>query len=138
MKDKFNIHRDSELWDYVGKVEVTQELVDFFEEERKRKKRENQSEFRHIAFEIIDDENIYSSITNKPISTSEQVEINILLEQAYDAINSLTEIEKRRFILNKIVGLTALEIANLEKVSIKRIEKSIANAKKKIMQYKNF
>lgn len=114
--NEIEIHKDSEIWKYEGQVVFTQELVDFFEDERKRVKRENQSDFRHIAFENLENESTYKAIVNKKKSVDEQVELNILLKEVGEALDKLTFVEKKRFILNKIYGYTIKSIAeNCEK-----------------------
>lgn len=135
--NELEIHKDSEIWKYEGQVEFTQELVEFFEEERKRAMREEKSDHRHIAFKNLDDYATYKSIINKNITVDEKVEINILLEQVNLALNKLTDVEKKRYILNKIYGYTIKNIAEVEKVSPKRIEKSLKNANLKMKMFLN-
>lgn len=137
MNDKNKIHKSSEIWQYEGLVEFTPKLVDFFEGERKRVNREIQNDFRHIAFEDIDNDGVQSSIKGKILSTEEQFEINMILEKVYKTLDTLTEVEQRRFKLNRIVGLTIKEIAKLENVTIFAVKKSLRSAKSKIADIRN-
>lgn len=133
--DKNKIHKDSEIWNYEGKVEFTQELIDFFEEERKRIKRENQQIHRNIAFE---DMNILLQQMkgSKTTSLEREVENNILLQDIFNVIKNCTSTEQNRFILHRILGLTLIEIAERENVTKVAVLKSIKKVDKKLMNLK--
>ncbi len=126
------IHRDSEILNYEGQIEFTPELVEFFEEERKRKQRVKRHDDRNIAFENLDFYSNENLITRKEVAVDTQVETNILLKQVFDIIDTFTEVEKRRFILNRVVGLKMIEIAEMEKVHKSAVKFSIDNAEKKL------
>lgn len=128
MIEKQKIHKDSEIWRYANEIEFTNELVDFFEEERKRIKREKQSDFRHIAFESLDNHTTYNYIKNKRYSVEEQV----MLNQIYSELNNVSEVERRRYVLHKIYGLKKVEIAEKEGVSESAIRKSIKCTEQKL------
>jgi len=52
-----------------------------------------------------------------------------------DALNTLTETQKRRFILHKGEGYTTRKIAVIERVSQASVQESISGAEKKIKKY---
>lgn len=130
--NNLEIHRDSEILKYEGQIEFTPELVEFFEEERKRKQRVKRHDDRTIAFENLDFYSNENLITRKEVAVDTQVETNILLKQVFDVIDTFTEVEKRRFILNRVVGLKIVEIAEMEKVNKVAVKLSINNAEKKL------
>lgn len=130
--ENVEIHRDSEILKYEGQIEFTPELVEFFEEERKRKQRVKRHDDRTIAFENLDFYSNENLITRKEVAVDTQVETNILLKQVFDVIDTFTEVEKRRFILNRVVGLKIVEIAEMEKVNKVAVKLSINNAEKKL------
>ncbi len=132
--DKKKIHKDSEIWNYEGQVEFTKELVDFFEEERKFLERQRKRDSRNLAFEDIELDKVQNQIRAKGLEVDKQAEINILLEKTMVLLNNLTEVEKRRFKLNRIYGLTVSEIATLENVSANVVSKSIKKALKKLQE----
>lgn len=128
----FKIHRDSEIWRYEGQIEFTQELVDFYEQERKKIQNESKNDSRNTSLENIYLDSTYKLLVKKPKSVDEQVLSNILMQQIFDAMKTLTEVEKRRFILNRIGGLKIVEIAELEKVSSVTAKLSIDSAERKL------
>lgn len=130
--NKFKIHKDSEIWNYDGKVKFIRELVDFFEEERKKVVRDDKSDGRHIAFEDLDDDSTYNLIVKKDLGVPEKVEINFIFEEVYKVLANATKLERERFFLNKINGLKIIEIAKLENVSEFAVRKSVKAVSNKI------
>ncbi len=130
--NKFKIHKDSEIWNYEGKIEFTKELIEFFEEERKKVVRDDKSDGRHIAFEDLDCDSIYNSIVKKDLGVAEKVEINILMDSIYNILETLTEVEKRRFTLHKIIGFKIVEIAELENVDSSSVRETINSVQRKL------
>lgn len=136
--NEIEIHKDSEIWKYEGQVVFTQELVNFFEDERKFEERQRKSDARNIAFENLDLDKVQNQIRTKVLDVDKQVEVKILLEKTYELLKTLTEVEQRRFKLNRLNGLTVSEIAVLENVSVYAVSKSIINANEKLIKARNF
>ncbi len=135
--NELEIHKDNEIWQYEGQVVFTQELVNFFENERKFEARQRKSDARNIAFENLDLDKVQSQIRRRTLDVDEQVEVKILLEKTYELLKMLTDVEQRRFKLNRLNGLTVSEIAVLENVSVYAVSKSIINAKEKLKKARN-
>ncbi len=133
--DKKKIHKNSEIWNYDGQVEFTQELVDFFEDERKRVKREQQQNNRNLAFEDMDIVLQQLNI-NKKTSLEKKVENNILIQDIFKILKSCTSLEQSRFIKHRVFGFTLTDIAKCENVSKMAVLKSIKKVDKKLTYFK--
>ena len=69
------------------------------------------------------------SIVDEPEEFDEARKRDALAEQA---LNKLTEVQRRRYLMHVVDGLTTREIAGIEGVNQSKISKSLAAAKKKI------
>ncbi len=130
------IHKDSEIWQYEGLVEFTDELIEFFEKERKRKEREEKRDFRHIAFEQLDDEVVQITGAKKQVSVERKVEISFEMDLLEEFLNSLTEKQKNRYCLHKLLNMTYEEVAKKEGVSKMTVWESIQQVEKKLKKLK--
>ncbi len=132
MIDKNKIHKNSEIWQYEGLVEFTEELIEFFEDERKRNKRETMSDHRHLAFEELDSNTIYKSIKNKEISLECKVELLEELNEVRAFLDSLTEKQRKRYCLHKFFGMSFEKIAIMENLNKKTVWESVHQVEEKI------
>ncbi len=130
------IHKNSEIWQYEGLVEFSDELIEFFDEERKRTEREEKNNFRHIAFEGIDNEAVQIANAKKQLSVERKVEISSVIEQLNEFLNTLTEKQKNRHCLYKLFNMTYGEIAKNEGVSKISIWETIQQGEKKLKNFK--
>lgn len=87
---------------------------------------------KHIEHSEVYEETLNNRIMNKPISIEEEVEEKLLFEELKNAINQLTDIQKKRVILYYFENKTLKEIAKQEDCSIKNVHKSIEQAIEKI------
>jgi RNA polymerase sigma-70 factor (ECF subfamily) len=134
------IHRDSELNVWVKKVEVTDELIECFEDFRKTKNNQKKSDERHIDFRGIENVENEAIIIHSEKSIEEIIFEDEKKEQIHLALSSLTEIQRRRVMLYYFDDLKLDAIAKLENVYISAVERSIKKAEKSIAKYilKNF
>jgi len=121
-------------------VEVSKEVFEVMKDfELKEKSQKNKID-RHITRFEYTDEELYNNAVNKSIDIEDLIERNILIEELKEAINNLSEIQKRRIIRYYFENYTVEEIANLEftthqaickslKKSLKLLEKLINNKK---------
>ena len=134
------IHRDSELNEWIKKVEVTDELIECFDDFRKTRNNQKKSDERHIDFRGVEYAENEAIIVHSKKSIEEIMFEDEKKEQMHLALSSLTEIQRRRVILYYFDELTLFEIAEFENVYISAVERSIKKAEKNIVQYflKNF
>ncbi len=132
--DKKQIHIDSEIWDYDGQIEFTPELIEFYEQERRKEERMRKRDRRHISFKKLDTDSINKLIVQKPVSIEREIESKILLANVFETIETFTETEKRRYILNKIYGMKIVDIAKMEQVDSSSVRESIKKSQEKILK----
>ena len=134
------IHRDSELNVWIKKVEVTDELIECFENFRKTINNQNKSDERHIDFRSVENAEKEAIIIHSAKSIEEIIFEDQKKEQLHLALSSLTEIQRRRVMLYYFDDLTLEGISVTENVSIATVQESIKQAEKSIAKYflKNF
>lgn len=79
----------------------------------------------HIEHSELRDETLYNRCLKKPIDILEQVEKNILISNIMNAINQLTEIQKRRIKMYYLENMSTKSIALIENCSSHYIRVSI-------------
>lgn len=92
----------------------------------------------HIEHSEIYENNLYERATNKPLKVEEIVESIILDEKLKNAINNLSDIQKRRIKMYYFDDLTQQEIANIEGTSIRAVQYTLNDAienLKKILKF---
>ncbi len=134
------IHRDSELNEWIKKVEVTDELIECFDEFRKVKNNQKKSDERHIDFRGVDNAENEAIIIHSEKTIEEIIFEDERKEQLHLALSSLTDIQRRRVLLYYFDDMTLKAIAKLENVHISAVERSIKKAERSIAKYilKNF
>jgi RNA polymerase sigma-70 factor (ECF subfamily) len=109
-------------------VEVTKEIFDVFEEGRRQKIREENEFSRHgDKYEKLPYEDLPDWY-----NLSEHVEHRDNLKKIMDILDSCTEIQKERFLLNTIHGMTYREIAEAELCSWQAVKHSVGQVWDKI------
>ncbi len=93
---------------------------------------------RHREYTELTDETLHSRAVNKPKSLEESFFDGLRDEQLWFAIEELTEIQRRRFILHYEFGLTYGQIAVVEGCSRQSATRSITRAKETIRQQLKF
>ncbi|MCL2545598.1 MAG: hypothetical protein FWE06_00190 [Oscillospiraceae bacterium] len=87
----------------------------------------------------LQDEELYNRALHKPQSIEDTVLDALYTELFAQAVDELSEVQKRRFILHHDVGLTSEKIAVIEGCTDRAVRYSIALAKEAIKQnLKNF
>ena len=92
---------------------------------------------RHIEHSELYEGTLNERAVDKPISLEDIVENTIINEEIRKAIDSLSEIQKRRIKLYYFEGLTQQEIANKEGASLRAVQytlNSAMNELKKILK----
>lgn len=110
-------------------VEVTAEVFEVFEDDRKLKERQRNERRFHYDKRVIEDY-IIANEQSRFLKSAEDIYID--REAIKKALDSCTPIQRRRFCLNKIYGYTYAEIAKLEGCSINVIFKSVSAVTKKV------
>lgn len=88
----------------------------------------------HIEHSEIYEENLYKRAYNKPISLEEFVETKIVNDKLKEAINHLSEIQKRRIINYYFYDMTQREIAEKEGTSIRAVQYTLNSALKELYE----
>jgi RNA polymerase sigma-70 factor (ECF subfamily) len=129
------IHKNSELNEWIKKVEVTDELIECFEDFRKKKNNQSKSDKRHIDYKSVENAENEAIIIYSKKSIEEIIFEDERKEQTHLALSSLTVIQRRRVMLYYFDDLTLEAIAKLENVHVTKIHKSIKQAEKNIAKY---
>ncbi|MCI8547807.1 MAG: hypothetical protein HFJ38_02830, partial [Bacilli bacterium] len=110
--------------------------------EEKRKEKSQQNKFdRHIEHSEIYDNKLPSRVMDKPISLEDEFENRLIYKELKKAINSLSELQKRRIQMYYFENKTLREIAKIEGCAIMSVKNSldvaINNLEKKLKKFKN-
>jgi RNA polymerase sigma-70 factor (ECF subfamily) len=93
---------------------------------------------RHIEFLELSDEELFSRARANPKTVEEAILDKLFDEQFQQIIDELPEIQRRRFIRHYEMGLSFIQIAELEGCTPKAVEFSVKLAKKKVHElFKN-
>ena len=87
---------------------------------------------RHIEHSEIYENTLNSRAVDKPVSLEQEVENKIMVDELKDAINLLSEVQKRRLKMYYFEDMTLKQIADIEGCSPKNVFKSIEQAKENI------
>ena len=113
-------------------IEVSAEIFEVYEDERKYKERQRNEIRRHYDKRQLEDYIIANEINKYSLQLPEEVYLN--REKVKEALSLCTPTQRRRFCLNKIYGYSCEEIAKIEGCAKNAVVKSIAAAMKKIRQ----
>jgi RNA polymerase sigma-70 factor (ECF subfamily) len=95
-------------------IEVSQELYLEFEGFQKADKKQQNFHERHIARHELSDEHINGRTVHTPKNVDEIIADEERAKTLYEAIAELPRIQRRRFVLYHMDGLTYEQIANIE------------------------
>ena len=129
------INKDSELNVWIKKVEVTDELIECFENFRKTINNQKKSDERHIDFRSVENAEKEAIIIHSAKSIEEIIFEDEKKEQLHLALSSLTKIQRRRIMLYYFDEFNLEEIAITENVSIAVVQRSIKKAEKNITKF---
>ena len=125
----------------IQEVEISNIIKEaLIKEKRKEKKQQNEFD-RHIEHSEIYENKLPFRVMAKPISLEEQFENKLINKELKDAINSLSELEKRRIQMYYFENKTLREIAEIEGCAIMSVKDSldiaISKIEKKLKNFKN-
>ncbi len=130
-KDK--IHKNNEILNYEGKVEFSEELVSFYEKERKLKEKVRKEKSRHENLTPnLELDELHSKMN---YGVEEEVLYNELVETLQKGLETLTDKQKQRFIMNKFENKSILQISNELGASSSSVSESITQAEKKLKKF---
>lgn len=87
---------------------------------------------RHIEHSEIYENTLNSRAVDKPVNLEQEVENKIMVDELKNAINLLSEVQKRRLKMYYFEDMTLKQIADIEGCSPKNVFKSIEQAKENI------
>lgn len=116
------------------RVEVNKEIYQAFDRFELDDLSELNEFDNHIEHSEIYENNLNDRAMDKPLGVDEIVETTIINEELRKAINSLSEIQKRRIQMYYFDGLTQQEIANKEGTSLRAVQYTLNNAIKELKE----
>lgn len=116
------------------KVNVSKSIYDIFDKFELDDLKELNEYDRHLEHSELLDNDLYKRSTYKSKLPEEIVEEIIELKELHNALNSLSEIQKRRIKMYYFKDLNLREIANIEKCSIMSVKNSIDAGIKKMKE----
>lgn len=137
-KDKYYISfKDSVENDC--RIEINKEIFETYIKSKKAYIKIKNETSRHLEQIILTDEELYNKSKIKGKSTEDIVIDNIEQRKIYEAKKLLTNTQLRRIELHIIDKIGTRELARIEKVRRKQVEKSIDAGLKKLEKFlKNF
>lgn len=115
-------------------LEVSAEVFSVFEDERKYNERRRNEIRRHYDKRGIEDYIIENESYVKSGQSPEDIYLN--KQRIAETLDLCTQIQRRRFCLNKIYGYSYEEIAKLEGCAKSAVVKSVLSVMKKIRENK--
>ena len=117
------------------RIEIDKEIFDIYMKSKKAYVKIKNEMSRHIEHSNLTDEEIYKRTYNPEESVEETVIKNIEREKVNQAMQNLTETQYRRIDLHIVNEITIRDLAKIEKVQKKQIEKSLQLGLKKIKKF---
>lgn len=137
------ISRDGKYWvsfiDGLGKyheVEIDETVFEAFDDFELEDVSELNEVDRHFEQSELTEETLYTRASSKPLPLEEEIFWRIEHSKLMELVDCLPSIQRRRFIMYFIYGLSLDEIAMAEGCAHQPIQRSIYTAKQKIL--KNF
>ena len=114
-------------------VEVSEEIGIVIMESRCKEHADNEKHRYHSAFSIdsLDYEDTTLSTNDEPVHSLEKAENDTALE---NALNSLTNVQRRRF-LRYAFGMTIAQISQSEETAFNSVKESVLAAQEKLKKY---
>lgn len=109
----------------IHKIEISNKVYEAFNKFELEDVSQIHKYQRHIEHSEVYEETLNSKILDKPLGVDEIVENKIVVESLRDAINTLSETQKRRIKLYYFEDKSLKEIAEIEHCSIMSVKESI-------------
>ncbi len=116
----------------VHKVEISEKVYQAFDKFELEDISQIHKFRRHIEHSEIFEETLNNRMVDKPITIEEEVEDKLLMEELKQAINQLSDTQKRRVKLYYFEDMTVEDIAALEGTTHQAVSKSIRKAVEEI------
>lgn len=116
----------------VHKVEISEKVYQAFDKFELEDISQIHKFRRHIEHSEIFEETLNNRMMDKPITIEEEVEDKLLMEELKQAINQLSDTQKRRVKLYYFEDMTVEDIAALEGTTHQAVSKSIRKAVEEI------
>lgn len=113
-------------------IEVSEKIYEAFDKFELEDISQMHKYERHIEHSEIYENTLNSRAVDKPTSLEQEVENKIMVDELKDAINLLSEVQKRRLKMYYFEDMTLKQIADIEGCSPKNVFKSIEQAKENI------
>ena len=123
---------------HLQEIEVSKEIYKVFDKSELHDIRELNEYDRHIEHSEIYENNLEVRAMDKPISLEEMIETKILNEELKKAIDTLSDVQKRRIKMYYFEDKTLREIAEIEHCKIMSVKDSIDIGIKKIKKILNY
>lgn len=117
------------------RIEIDKEIFDIYMNSKKSYIKIKNETSRHLEQSILTEEDVYNRAFNPVESVEEIVIKNIDKEKMKQALKDLTEAQYRRIDLHIVNEITIRDVAKLEKVQKRQIEKSLQLGLKKIKKF---
>ena len=117
------------------RLEIEKEIFDIYMKSKKAYIKIKNETSRHIEHFDLTEEQLYNRSVNNIESAEEQVIKNMEKQKVNEALKELTDIQLRRIELHIVNEITIRDLAKLEKVQKKQIQKSLQLSLKKIKKF---
>ena len=113
-------------------IEVSEKIYEAFDKFELEDISQMHKYERHIEHSEIYENTLNNRAVDKPVSLEQEVENKIMVDELKNAINLLSEVQKRRLKMYYFEDMTLKQIADIEGCSPKNVFKSIEQAKENI------
>lgn len=113
-------------------IEVSEKIYEAFDKFELEDISQMHKYERHIEHSEIYENTLNSRAVDKPVNLEQEVENKIMVDELKNAINLLSEVQKRRLKMYYFEDMTLKQIADIEGCSPKNVFKSIEQAKENI------
>lgn len=117
------------------RIEIDKEIFDTYMKSKKAYVKIKNETSRHLEQSALTDEEIYKRAFIPEESVEETVIKNIERKKVNQAMQNLTEVQYRRIDLHIVNEITIRDLAKIEKVQKRQIEKSLQLGFKKIKKF---
>lgn len=117
------------------RIQIDKEIFDTYMKSKKAYTKIKNETSRHLEQSSLTDEEIYNRAFDPVESVEETVIKNIEKEKIDQAMQKLTEAQYRRIDLHIVNEITIRDLAKIEKVQKKQIEKSLQLGLKKLKKF---
>ena len=117
------------------RIQIDKEIFDTYMKSKKAYTKIKNETSRHLEHSSLTDEEIYNRAFHPVESVEETVIKNIEKEKINQAMQKLTEAQYRRIDLHIVNEITIRDLAKIEKVQKKQIEKSLQLGLKKLKKF---